>query len=140
MQTQMNLMQTQMKAYPVVDSVIDMFAGWLKHRRDVVSVCDCDDSGYQRIARDLGVSCEELDDLVRRGPHAADELPKMMAALNLDLAAVKRAEPLVLRDMERVCSQCDHKRRCDHDLANGTAAQNHAEYCGNAPTLAALTK
>ena len=45
---------------------------------------------------------------------------------------------MVLRDMERVCAACQHKRQCDHDLAAGTAAKHYEEYCGNALTIDAL--
>ena len=58
---------------------------------------------------------------MRRGPHAADELPKMLTALRIDQDDLARAEPLVLRDMERVCALCSQKRRCDRDLAAGTS-------------------
>jgi hypothetical protein len=44
----------------------------------------------------------------------------------------------VLRDMERVCSLCSHKRQCDRDLATGTAAAHYEEYCGNADTIDGL--
>jgi len=132
-------MTTQRTTYPVVDSLIGIFAEWLKHRREVAEVCNCDAGEYARIAQDLGVSPGELTDLVRRGPHAADELPKMMAALNLDVAAITRAQPAVMRDLERVCARCKFKRRCEQELANDTAAQNHEEYCDNASTLDTLT-
>jgi len=49
-----------------------------------------------------------------------------------------RTETHVLRDMERVCSVCNHKRRCDYELAAGTAGANYEEYCGNAPTIDGL--
>jgi hypothetical protein len=127
-----------MRTYPVVESVIDMFAEWLHHRREIDELCACGAAEHARIAHDLGVSDDTLDDLVRRGPHAADELPKMMKALGLDPAAVARAQPLIMRDLERVCSQCPHKRVCKDDLAHGTAAQEYEVYCGNAETLDAL--
>ena len=57
------------------------------------------------------------------------------ASTRQDLA---RSEPLVLRDMERVCSLCNHKRQCDRDLAAGTAAAHYEEYCGNADTIDGL--
>jgi len=44
----------------------------------------------------------------------------------------------VLRDMERVCSLCTHKRQCDRDLVAGTAAAHYEEYCGNAGTIDGL--
>jgi len=62
----------------------------------------------------------------------------MLTALGVDQEALARTEPLVLRDMERVCSLCNHKRQCDRDLAAGTAAAHYEEYCGNAPTIDGL--
>ena len=62
----------------------------------------------------------------------------MMAALGLDAHAIARVEPLVIRDLERTCAQCEQKKQCDRDLAAGTAAQHYEEYCVNAPTIAAL--
>ena len=44
----------------------------------------------------------------------------------------------VLRDMERVCARCPHRRRCDEDLAAGTSPQHYQEYCPNAATIKRL--
>ena len=44
----------------------------------------------------------------------------------------------VLRDMERVCALCLHKRRCDEDLVAGTSPEHYQEYCLNAPTIETL--
>jgi uncharacterized protein YjiS (DUF1127 family) len=124
--------------YPVVESLIDLFARWLQHRREIAGLCSCDAAEFSRIASDLGVSPNELDQLIRRGPHVAEELPKMMAALGLDGKTIARAQPLVMRDLERVCALCEQKKQCDRDLAAGTAAQHYEEYCVNASTFASL--
>ena len=131
---------TEMRHYPVVEAVIDIFANWLRHRQEHAELCNCDDAEFALIAQDLGVSKGDLDDLIRRGPHAADELPKMMKALNLSPDDIRRAQPLVMRDLERVCSQCAHKNRCDSELVAGTAAERHEEFCNNALTLDMLIK
>ncbi len=129
---------SEFKNYPVVESVIDLFARWLEHRCEIAELCTCDAITRENIATDLGVSPGELDQLVRRGPHAADELPKMMAAVGLDAQAIARAQPLVMRDLERVCALCEQKTQCGRDLTAGTAAQHYKEYCANAATLASL--
>ena len=59
----------------------------------------------------------------------------MLRALGIDEAALARTQPLVLRDMERVCAMCNHKRECDRDLKAGTAADHYEGYCLNAPTI-----
>jgi hypothetical protein len=131
-------MTPEFKPYPVVDTLIDMLGDWLKHRHEIKEMCDCDAGEFARIAHDLGVSSGDLDALVRQGPHAADELPKLLKALGIDEKAIARTQPLVLRDMERVCAACRHKLQCEHDLATGTSPQSYEEYCGNASTIDAL--
>jgi hypothetical protein len=131
-------MSTQDHPYPRVEFLIDTFADWLKHRRELSEVRQMDRSDFERIASDLRVSPGELDTLVDRGPHAADELPKLLKALGIDQADLARTEPMVLRDMERVCALCHHKRECDRDLAAGTSAGHYEGYCLNAPTIGAL--
>ena len=131
-------MTTQSKPYPRVEYLIDHFAGWLKHRRELNEMHQLDRSEFDRIAADLEVSPGDLDELVRRGPHAADELPVLLKALGIDEAALERTQPLVVRDMERVCAMCRHKAQCDRELTAGTAAAHYQGYCANAPTIATL--
>ena len=133
-------MTVQEKPYPVVDLVIETFGDWLKHRRELKEMREMDDASFNQIAGDLRISSADLAALVRQGPHAADELPKMLRALGIDQADLARTETLVLRDMERVCSLCCHKRRCGHALATGTAAAHYEEFCANAPTIDGLGK
>ena len=132
-------MTIQDHPYPRVEFLIDMFADWLKHRRELSEVRQMDRSDFERIASDLRVSPGELDTLVDRGPHAANELPKLLKALGIDETDLARTEPMVLRDMERVCALCHHTRECDRDLAAGTSAGHYEGYCLNAPTIGALT-
>jgi hypothetical protein len=79
-------------------------------------------------------------ELVRRGLHAADELPLLLKALEIDDAALERTHPLVLRDMERVCTLCRHKAKCDMDLADGTSAEDFSSYCPNESTIKQLER
>ena len=133
-------MTTQSKPYPRVEHLIDHFAAWLKHRRELNEMRQLDRSEFDRIAADLEVSPGDLDELVRRGPHAADELPVLLKALGVDEAALERTQPLVVRDMERVCAMCRHKAQCDGELIAGTAAEHYQDYCANAPTIAGLER
>ncbi|HEY8333917.1 MAG TPA: hypothetical protein VIQ05_09045 [Tardiphaga sp.] len=133
-------MTPETKPYPVVDMLIDMFGNWLRARRDINELREFDSGEFARIAHELGVSPDNLDAFVRQGPHAADELPQLLKALGIDRDAVARSQPLVLRDMERVCSLCPHKRQCDHDLAAGSSARHYEEYCCNAQTIDGLAK
>ena len=133
-------MTAQETPYPSVSRVVDIFAEWLKHRRELREMREMDAVNFGQIASDLRMSSADLEALVRQGPHAADELPKMLAALGIDQDDLARTEPLVLRDMERVCSMCIHKRQCDRDLAAGSAGAHYEEYCANAPTIDGLSQ
>jgi hypothetical protein len=87
------------------------------------------------IASDLGTSTNELYRLSEKGPDAARELHNRLAALHLVEEA--SAQPFVMRDLERVCSLCGSKQRCNRDLARGFASL-HDAYCPNQPTMVAL--
>jgi hypothetical protein len=131
-------MTVQEMPYPVVSRMVDIFGNWLKHRRELREMRQMDAANFGRIAGDLRMSSADPEALVRQGPHAGDELPKMLTALSIDQDDLARTEPLVLRDMERVCALCSQKRRCDRDLAAGTSAAHYQEYCANAPTIDGL--
>ena len=133
-------MSTESRPYPVVQDLIESFAGWLKYRRELSEIRQLDRTDFNRIASDLRVSPDDLEELARHGHHAADELPKMLAQLGISEEQLGRAQPLLLRDMERVCALCNHKPQCDCDLVSGTAAENYQGYCPNASTLETLDR
>ena len=131
---------TQREPFPFVTKVIDMFGDWLKQRRELNELMqyEAEFGELERVARDLNVTPADLERLVRQGSQSESELAYMITALGIDEAALRRAEPALLRDMERVCSFCTHKRRCHEELAAGTAATNYVEYCENSDTIDVL--
>jgi len=131
-------MTAQHATYPTVEYLIDKFAAWLKYRRDLSEIRRMNRADFDLIAHDLRLSPGDLDRLVAAGQHSADEMPKTLKALGIDVAAIARAEPLLVRDMQRVCSLCHDKAHCHRELADGTAAQHYKDYCPNAPTIDAL--
>jgi transcriptional regulator with XRE-family HTH domain len=133
-------MSARSKPYPVVETLINTFSEWLKQRRELNELRQLDRSEFDRIASELRVSPTDLNELVRQGPHAADELPKLLGVLGIDAEALERTQPLVLRDMERVCALCQQKAQCDRDLAAGTSAAHYEGYCLNASTIDVLGK
>ena len=132
--------KAQNESYPFVTKAIDLFGDWLKQRRQLneLTKLEAYPGELERIAREFGVTPADLDRLVRQGPHGADELPIMLEAMGIDEAAIRRAEPSLLHDMERVCSFCKHKRQCHRELAAGTAPANYEEYCANADSIDTL--
>jgi hypothetical protein len=123
--------------YPMVTAAIEVFADWWKQHRDrprdldYVTAPDLD-----TIARDIGVSTADLRRLNRSGSELL--LPRMMAALHLDPAQVKATDLALFRDLQRVCTLCNCKKRCARTLADGDAAATYEAYCPNALSLKAL--
>ena len=98
----------------------------------------CGEVEIERIARDVRMSPTELRAVAKQGPEAANLLLERMAVLDLDPAEVAQVGPETFRDLQRVCSLCESKRRCMRDLAHDAAAPQWQDYCPNAQTLMAL--
>jgi uncharacterized protein YjiS (DUF1127 family) len=133
-------MANQVKAHPIVENAINLFGDWLRHRQEMRELRDMDSGEFARIARDLCVSPAELDEVVRQGPHASDELPRLLKTLSIDEATLARTQPVLQRDMMRVCAVCQQKALCNFDFDAGTLAQRYEEYCPNAPTIDELSE
>lgn len=121
--------------YPTVEYLIDRFAAWLKHRRELSEIRQLNRAEFDHIASDLRVSPADLDQLVQAGSRAADELPQMLKSLGIGEDDLKRTQPMLLRDMQRVCSLCREKAHCDRELAAGTAAAHYRGYCPNTSSI-----
>jgi uncharacterized protein YjiS (DUF1127 family) len=119
--------------------MIQAFAEWLKRRRDRAELNALDIGERERVAHDLGVGAPELDYLVRVA-HDPVELSRMMAAIGIDEEALKRAQPALRREIERVCSLCETTTLCRHELASGTAGVSYRYFCPNAEELKALSR
>ena len=107
-------MTVQEKPYPVVSLVVDTFGEWLKHRRELKEMREMDAANFDRIASELRMSSADLEALVRQGPHAADELPKMLVALGIDQEDLARTSP-------SCCATWSASARCATTSASATA-------------------
>jgi hypothetical protein len=133
---------SQQPSYPLVEVVLNSIADWVNKYRNTLGLANdlgqCGPDEVMRIARELGVSPCQLRELASKGPGAADQLQKMLVALHVDPKALADTDPLIMRDLQRVCISCSDKKRCEHQLADGTAAAHFREFCPNAVTLDAL--
>jgi hypothetical protein len=94
--------------------VVDIFGEWLKHRRELREMREMDAANFGRIASELRMSSADLEALVRQGPHAADELPNMLAALGVDQEVWRGASP-------SCCATWNASARCATTSASATA-------------------
>jgi hypothetical protein len=130
--------------YESLHSVLSAVAQWVARYRDAFGIRselgNCSPEEVAGIARDLKIAPEELASLTRKGPNAAALLQRLLVALGIDPNQLQRGDPAIMRDLQRLCITCGHKRRCELDLAGGSIADNFQDYCPNAFTLDALLK
>jgi len=134
--------QTGPSRTALVEVVIGSIADWVNKYREkfkaVGSLGICSPDEVMQIAKDLSLSTAELQELARKGPNAADLLLKMLVALKVDPEVLKKTDPHVMRDLQRLCTTCGARKRCEHELARGTANKHFRDFCPNAFTLSAL--
>jgi hypothetical protein len=130
---------TSWTANPWTAASTGLAAWWRNMRAARASVGELEACGKEvtQIARDLGFVPSELRNIAAKGPDAAAQLDMRLEALHIDPAALRRDEPLVMRDLERVCTQCGSKHRCERDLARFPDDDAWHKYCPNATTLEA---
>ena len=118
--------------------LVRKWRAWQRRRRTMAEIDCCDRDDAERLARDVGVSRADLCILAGKWPDSLDLLSRRLEQVTLDAGDIAQAEPYVLRDLQRVCSLCASKRRCERDFAGKSSDPVWEEYCPNAPTLHAL--
>lgn len=135
---------THPSKHPTIEAAADAIADWVNKYRHKFGFYggleQCAPEEVTQIAKDLGISAGELRAMASKGPGAADLLKKMLVALKVDPAALMQSDPATMRDLQRLCIACTNKKRCQHELAEGTAAEHFHEFCPNAFTLDAVFK
>jgi hypothetical protein len=128
--------------YPVVETIVNSIADWVSRYRHSIGgksgLGRCNPEEVMAVANDLGVSPGDLQSLGRKGPESIPLLRNMLAALKIDPQALIDKDPLVMRDLQRLCTNCHDQKRCRQELEKGTAADHFHEFCPNAFTLDAL--
>jgi hypothetical protein len=99
-----------------------------------------DQNELGRFAGELGMASKDLEELVARGPDAANLLYQRMQALGLSRANVEPAAHGLMRDLERTCACCHEKGSCEKDLHKQPQDCGWKSYCPNAITLESLTR
>jgi hypothetical protein len=116
-------------------SVVSHLRDWWQ-RLTELSRLEPDELG--RIARDCGLTSQELKDLVACGPAASNLLYERMRALGLTTADVERAAFGLMRELRRTCAFCGDKAVCARDLAARPDDPAWKGYCPNAIDLTSV--
>ena len=93
--------------------VLDAIADWVKRYREAIGLrsemANCTPEQVAVIARDMGLSPVELLSITAKGPHAADELPRLLRALGVDPQKLASDDPGTMRDLQQICVTCGQK-------------------------------
>jgi transcriptional regulator with XRE-family HTH domain len=122
-----------------IESIFGAIANWVTRYRQAAGLrrelAKCGSEEVAAMARDIGLSTQELELFASKGPNAADELPKLLRALGVEPKKLLSDRNRTLRDLQRICITCEHKTQCKHELAAGTAADHYRDYCPNAMSI-----
>lgn len=131
-----------MSDHSLLHNVLEMVAGrWRGYREGARmhrTLAQLGPGEMKTFASDCGMTLDQLCDVVRRGPRAADELGNVMVALRIDAESVRHKDTTAFNDMTRVCALCSHKSACRQSIRNGTIATDHVAFCNNSDVLAEL--
>src|SRR5262249_62055755 len=115
-------------------AVLQWWRGWTRRSAARLELKCRGEDEVERMAKDVGVSASELRRLASLGPDSADLLLRRMAALDLDRTEVSRTEPQAFQDLQRVCTMCNHHRRCRRGLARDSGVSAWGDYWPNGTT------
>jgi hypothetical protein len=131
--------ENELPSYPSVETAFKAIADWVTNYRDAINSCHdlgrCGPEEVMRMAKDIGVTPSQLHELVSKGPGTANLLKTMLLALHVDPKVLADMDPLVMRELQWLCITCNDKKRCERELANGTATEHFREFCPNAVSL-----
>jgi len=129
----------ELPSYPVAEAAFKAIADWVNTYRNAIGSNNefgmCGPDEVARMAKDIGVTSSQLQDLVRKGPDSAKLLERMLVALRVDPKVLADIDPLVMREMKWLCMTCTNKKRCQHELAKGTASKHFHKFCPNAVSI-----
>ena len=124
---------------PLVETALKAIADWVGNYRDATGFNSefgmCGPDELMRMAKEIGVTPSQLHELVSKGPGNANLLNTMLVALHVDPKVLADMDPLIMRELRWLCITCSNKKRCEHELAKGTATEHFREFCPNAVSL-----
>ncbi len=118
-------------------NIFDWWCSWRRTRNGLAELHRFR-TGLELLARDVNLSLGDLRVVAAKWPDDGDLLPRRLTTLQLDPEQFSSAQLGALRDLERVCTLCGSKSRCEHDLARNASTADWRGYCLNVATLDAL--
>jgi hypothetical protein len=131
--------ETGLPTNSLVEMALKAIADWVSNYRNAIGLNNefgmCGPDEVMRMAKEIGVTPSQLQELASKGPGNANLLKAMLVALYVDPKVLADMDPLVMRELKWLCITCSNKKRCKHELAMGTATEHFREFCPNAVSL-----
>jgi len=118
-------------------NIFDWWCSWRRTRNGLAELHRFR-TGLELLARDVNLTLGDLRAVAAKWPDDGDPLRGRLRTLQLDPELISSAQSYGLRDLERVCTLCGSKRRCERDLVRNAGSADWRDYCLNVATLDAL--
>jgi uncharacterized protein YjiS (DUF1127 family) len=118
-------------------NILESWRSWRKMRKGLAELHQLR-TGLELLARDVNLSPWDLRAVAAKWPDDGDLLRRRLTTLQLDPEQFSSVQLGALRDLQRVCTLCDSKSPCEHDLARDASTAEWRGYCPNVDTLVAL--
>jgi hypothetical protein len=122
----------------LVRRIVRWWQNWMGCSRSLDDLRRLGPQEVERFAHDVGVAGSDLRPLAGKWPNSAELLSRRLTSLGFDETELGLSRPGVLRDLQRVCTLCATKGRCEHDFAYRPSDPSWQAYCPNSQTLVAL--
>ncbi|MDT3684373.1 MAG: DUF6455 family protein [Pseudorhodoplanes sp.] len=116
-------------------SIVEAFQRFQKRQTKRAEIAALGTVETKLVAQDVGLTESDLVALTAEDEDSASLMERRLADCGVD---IKSVNPILLRDMQRCCSQCNSKRRCAYELDKKPKAAAWPSYCPNEQTMAAL--
>lgn len=137
------MMSVKQPNYPLLESALEATVGFLarsfRRYRAMQELRNIGANEVSAIARDLGVTPTELSSLTALGAGFPTRLQNMLSLLKIDERKICGSNSALVRDMQKVCTFCQNKRQCSHELRTGRARAHYHAYCPNSTNFDAVT-
>jgi hypothetical protein len=131
--------ENELPTNPFAEMALKAIADWVSIYRSAIGSNNefgmCQPDEVMRAAKEIGVTSNQLHELASKGPGNANLLKSMLVALHVDPKVIADMDPLVMRELKWLCITCSAKKRCEHELAKGTAVEHFHEFCPNGVSL-----
>lgn len=121
----------------ILKLVTDTWSGYRDRQARITELHALESGDLRILMQDTGLTFCELLRLAKREGETSGLLGRRLKTIGLDASKIDGA---VLRDLQRCCSECQHKDLCEHELDDKPKAATWPAYCPNQLTLEALTK